>query len=47
VDLYAYTSMVVATVQQQAARLDRQQRELETLRAEVARLTRQASRPAR
>jgi hypothetical protein len=42
IDVYAYTSMVVATVQRQAARLDAQEREIGRLRAEVARLTARA-----
>jgi hypothetical protein len=37
IDLYAYTSMVVATVQRQAARLDAQEREIARLRARLNR----------
>jgi hypothetical protein len=44
IDVYAYTSMVVATVQRQAARLDAQERELARLREEVIRLSARPSR---
>jgi hypothetical protein len=44
VDLYSYVSMLVAAVQQQGARLDRQTREIERLRLELARVTRRSSR---
>jgi hypothetical protein len=36
IDVYAYTSMVVATVQRQAARLDAQEQEIARLREQVA-----------
>lgn len=39
IDLYAYTSMVVATVQRQAARLDQQERQIAQLQAELRRRT--------
>ena len=42
IDLYAYTSMVVATVQRQANRLDAQDREIARLRVQLARLERSA-----
>jgi hypothetical protein len=38
IDLYAYTSMVVATIQRQAERLDRQEREIIRLRSTLRHL---------